>query len=337
MYKTTALTGLLGLILATAVGAAEAPPGKPVTVNPQKVPDNAAKAGKASAAEMEGDPRSRHEKRGDEYLDQGLFNEAINAFDIAIAHNPKADTAYVKKGIALYSSGRPEEAVPLMDKAMKVTRRGKTWTWWPLYHKGVAQAMSDDLKGALKSFNASIKRNPSHENYQGRARTYAQLEKLDKAVADARAALRHKPDDYLLSSFVSRLERQLDTQQKSKAFLKEMAARKGAQTTRSGLIYFELKEGDGKKPAAGDTVKAHYHGTLMEGKVFDSSVNRGEPLSFPLTRVIPCWTEGLQKMRVGGKARLICPAKLAYGERGVGSLIQPGAALQFEMELLGIE
>ena len=92
----------------------------------------------------------------------------------------------------------------------------------------------------------------------------------------------------------------------------------------------------GAQPAATDTVKVHYRGTLTDGKEFDSSYKRGEPAEFPLNRVIPCWTEGVQKMKVGGKAKLTCPPAIAYGERGAGGVIPPNATLQFEIELLEI-
>jgi FKBP-type peptidyl-prolyl cis-trans isomerase len=120
-------------------------------------------------------------------------------------------------------------------------------------------------------------------------------------------------------------------------FLAAQAKEKGAVKTDSGLIYFEVKPGTGESPKATDTVKVHYHGTLRDGTVFDSSVDRGEPATFPLNRVIACWTEGVQKMKVGGKAKLICPAPIAYGDRGAPPKIMPGAALVFEVELLGIE
>ena len=123
----------------------------------------------------------------------------------------------------------------------------------------------------------------------------------------------------------------------SAKFLDKMAKSKGAEVTESGLIYIEIEPGTGASPAATDTVQVHYHGTLRDGTVFDSSVDRGEPISFPLNGVIPCWTEGLQLMKVGGKARLICPADIAYGERGAGAKIKPGAALNFEVTLIAIE
>lgn len=122
----------------------------------------------------------------------------------------------------------------------------------------------------------------------------------------------------------------------SEDFLKKMAKEKGAVKTDSGLIFVKLKDGKGESPKPTDTVKAHYHGTLRDGKVFDSSVERGAPATFPLNRVIPCWTEGLQKMKVGGKAKLVCPSSIAYGDHGQPPKIKPGATLVFEVELLEI-
>ena len=107
-------------------------------------------------------------------------------------------------------------------------------------------------------------------------------------------------------------------------------------TTASGLVYESLKEGTGDAPKATDTVKAHYKGTLLDGKEFDSSYKRGEPTEFPLNRVIPCWTEGVQRMKPGGKAKLTCPPAIAYGERGAGGVIPPNATLHFEIELLAV-
>jgi len=107
-------------------------------------------------------------------------------------------------------------------------------------------------------------------------------------------------------------------------------------TTASGLIYESLKDGSGAAPKATDTVKVHYRGTFPDGKEFDSSYKRGEPTEFPLNRVIACWTEGVQRMKVGGKARLTCPPAIAYGARGAGAVIPPNATLHFEIELLAV-
>ena len=110
----------------------------------------------------------------------------------------------------------------------------------------------------------------------------------------------------------------------------------GAQVTKSGLVYRSLKDGTGASPAATDRVKVHYKGTFPDGKEFDSSYKRNEPTEFPLNGVIPCWTEGVQLMKTGGKAKLTCPSAIAYGQRGAGGVIPPNATLVFEVELLAI-
>jgi FKBP-type peptidyl-prolyl cis-trans isomerase FkpA len=123
---------------------------------------------------------------------------------------------------------------------------------------------------------------------------------------------------------------------KASAFVDEAVKEAGAVKTASGMVYIEQKKGTGASPKATDTVKVHYKGTLVDGKVFDSSYDRGQPAQFPLNGVIPCWTEGVQKMAIGGKAKLICPPGIAYGERGSPPVIPPGATLVFEVELLEV-
>lgn len=120
------------------------------------------------------------------------------------------------------------------------------------------------------------------------------------------------------------------------AFLAKSAAEPGVKKTASGALVKEMKAGTGATPKATDTVKVHYHGTLPDGTVFDSSVQRGQPATFPLNGVIKCWTEGVQEIKVGGKARLVCPSDIAYGDRGSPPKIKPGATLVFEVELLEI-
>jgi len=115
------------------------------------------------------------------------------------------------------------------------------------------------------------------------------------------------------------------------------AAEKGAVKTDSGMVYQSLAEGKGASPKATDIVQVHYKGTFPDGKEFDSSYKRGQPTEFPLNRVIKCWTEGVQRMKVGGKAKLTCPPSLAYGEKGAGGVIPPNATLQFEVELISIK
>lgn len=118
--------------------------------------------------------------------------------------------------------------------------------------------------------------------------------------------------------------------------LQASAAEPKETKTASGIVITTLKEGTGAGPKSSDTVKVHYRGTLVNGKEFDSSYGRGQPSTFPLNRVIPCWTEGLQTMKIGGKAKLLCPPNLAYGSRGIPGTIPADATLIFEVELLEI-
>jgi FKBP-type peptidyl-prolyl cis-trans isomerase len=120
------------------------------------------------------------------------------------------------------------------------------------------------------------------------------------------------------------------------AYATKAAAEKGATKTASGIVITQLTPGTGASPTATDEVKVHYEGKLIDGTVFDSSIKRGEPATFPLNGVIPCWTEALQTMKVGGKARIVCPSDVAYGDRGQPPQIRSGATLVFEVQLLDI-
>ncbi|HTC88900.1 MAG TPA: FKBP-type peptidyl-prolyl cis-trans isomerase [Bryobacteraceae bacterium] len=122
----------------------------------------------------------------------------------------------------------------------------------------------------------------------------------------------------------------------SNAYLAKAATEPGAIKTESGLIYTDLRPGSGASPKASDSVKVNYRGTLIDGTEFDSSYQRNQPAQFPLSGVIHCWTEGVQKMKVGGKARLVCPSEIAYGDKGHPPVIPGGATLIFEIELLEI-
>lgn len=128
-----------------------------------------------------------------------------------------------------------------------------------------------------------------------------------------------------------------DTANDPKAALDKAASEPGAIKTPSGLVYRELTPGSGESPKATDVVKVNYRGTLPNGTEFDSSYKRNQPTEFGLNQVIPCWTEGVQRMKVGGKSKLTCPANLAYGEQGSPPTIPGGATLIFEIELLAIQ
>ncbi len=141
-----------------------------------------------------------------------------------------------------------------------------------------------------------------------------------------------------LQTFVLRRRerRTAKEREKAQAFVAAEAAEPGAVTFDSGLIMRVTDEGSGAKPTPEDTVKVHYHGTLRDGTVFDSSVERRDPATFPLNRVIPCWQEAISNLSVGAKARIVCPPGIAYGDRGAPPQIPPGAALAFDVELLEI-
>jgi FKBP-type peptidyl-prolyl cis-trans isomerase FkpA len=171
--------------------------------------------------------------------------------------------------------------------------------------------------------------------------TPAELDIVKKAMTDAAA---HKPavDIETYGPKIRPLEeaRGARAAEKEKAvsaaYLVKAAAMPGAIKSDSGMIYKELTLGTGDSPKSTDTVKVNYKGTLTDGTTFDSSYARNEPAEFPLNKVIPCWTEGVQKMKVGGKAQLVCPSSIAYGDAGHPPTIPGGATLVFEVELLSI-
>ncbi len=169
----------------------------------------------------------------------------------------------------------------------------------------------------------------------------AELELLQRALADASAgqpALDVNQWAPRLQAFAQARSARVAERQKvaAKAYLAKVAAEPGALKTESGLIYMDLQPGTGASPKASDSVKVNYRGTLIDGTEFDSSYKRNQPAQFPLSGVIRCWTEGVQKMKVGGKARLVCPSEIAYGDNGHPPAIPGGATLIFEIELLEI-
>ncbi len=169
-----------------------------------------------------------------------------------------------------------------------------------------------------------------------------ELQSVEQGLADGVLGKEPKVDlqEYMKSIQELAQERSAAASKMERAqgaeFLAKAAAEPGAVKTDSGLVYKIEKEGTGPSPAATDTVKVNYKGTLRDGTVFDSSYDRGQPATFPLNQVIPCWTEGVQHLKVGGKAKLVCPPDLAYGDRPAGK-IPPGSTLIFEVELLDIE
>jgi FKBP-type peptidyl-prolyl cis-trans isomerase len=168
---------------------------------------------------------------------------------------------------------------------------------------------------------------------------------IKDGMAGRETKIERKEISGVMEAFQKEVQQAQDEQKKSqggrntkegKAFLTENAKKKTVKTTASGLQYEVIQDGDGETPKSTDTVRTHYKGTLIDGTVFDSSYDRGEPAEFPVTGVIKGWVEALQLMKVGSKWKLYVPSELAYGERGAGDKIGPGAVLIFEIELLGI-
>ncbi len=170
----------------------------------------------------------------------------------------------------------------------------------------------------------------------------AELEATKRGLADAAAG---KPPQVDLQTYGPKIQALLQARaagragaekEKGKPFLESAAKEQGAQRTPTGLIIKTTQPGKGESPKATDTVRVHYRGTLIDGTEFDSSIKRGQPAEFQLSGVVPCWTEGVQKMQVGEKARLVCPSEIAYGDQGSPPTIPGGATLVFEIELLDI-
>lgn len=198
-------------------------------------------------------------------------------------------------------------------------------------HSTASATLSSEDDKALYALGVAVSQNITSFDF-----TAAELDKVKLGFTDGALGKTPQVD---VQTYIPKL-REMQTTRiagAAKTALDKAATEPGAKKTESGLVIKTVSEGTGPSPAATDTVKVHYHGTLPNGKVFDSSVQRGEPATFPLNGVIPCWTEGVQLMKVGGKSRLVCPAAIAYGDRGAPPDIGPGATLIFDVELLGIE
>lgn len=204
--------------------------------------------------------------------------------------------------------------------------------------KATAGAPASEADRTLYALGLVISR-----NLAGFHLTAAELAVVEKGVADGVLGRTPKVDletyGPKLNEFAkSRLAAQAAAEKKAgAAFLAKAAAEPGAKKEPTGFVYRETKAGAGATPRPTDKVKVHYKGTLTDGTVFDSSIERGQPVTFPLNGVIPCWTQGLQLMKEGGSARLVCPSDLAYGDEGRPPRIKGGATLVFDVQLLSIE
>ncbi|MCU0241346.1 MAG: FKBP-type peptidyl-prolyl cis-trans isomerase [Vicinamibacteria bacterium] len=182
------------------------------------------------------------------------------------------------------------------------------------------------------------------EKTKGLLLSPAEIEILQAAMADAIAGRKLEVDpqtmgEKVIPPFVAArsAKAMVEEKERAKTYREKAAKEPGAVMMTSGLVIQTLTEGKGLSPKAQDTVRVHYQGTFVDGKEFDSSIKRGQPVEFKLAEVIPCWGEGVQQMKVGGKARLVCPSDIAYGDQGRPPVIPGGATLVFEVELLAIK
>ncbi|MCA2977920.1 MAG: FKBP-type peptidyl-prolyl cis-trans isomerase [Myxococcaceae bacterium] len=212
--------------------------------------------------------------------------------------------------------------------------------------KPAALPTGDELNKTLYAFGVLIAKNTP---VGMSAMDDEQLAELKKGLFDAalkkELAVNAQEFDAKVGQFLKQRQDVFNARQKELAvkerakgaeYAAKQAAETGAQKSQSGLVYFETQAGTGDQPTSMDTVKVHYRGTLMDGTEFDSSFKRNQPAEFPLGGVIPCWTEGVQKMKVGGKAKLICPPDIAYGDAAQPT-IPAGSTLTFEVELLEVK
>jgi FKBP-type peptidyl-prolyl cis-trans isomerase len=204
--------------------------------------------------------------------------------------------------------------------------------------KAVAGAPASEADKTLYALGLVISR-----NLTGFKLSAAELAVVEKGLSDGVLGKTPKVDldtygPKLNDLAKSRMAAQASVEKKAgAAFLEKEAAQPGAKKQPTGFLYKETKAGTGATPKPTDKVKVHYRGTLTDGTVFDSSIDRNEPVTFPLNGVIPCWTQGVQLMKEGGSARLVCPSDLAYGDEGRPPRIKGGATLVFDVQLLSIE
>ena len=243
-------------------------------------------------------------------------------------------------GAALAFSGCPSDSKPDANPPAPTTAVTPVNPTMPTPPPPPPPLTAEEKQKALYAFGALIA-----ERTPVKAAEFNETD-LAEVVRGMKDAAANKELEIKMEEYGPKVEQLLNEKQAAKAegekkkgteFAAKMAKEKGAKKTASGLIFIETAAGTGKAPVATDTVSVHYKGTLIDGTEFDSSYKRGQPTEFPLNGVIKCWTEGVAMMKTGGKAKLVCPSDIAYGDRGAGANIPGGATLVFEVELIAIK
>lgn len=240
---------------------------------------------------------------------------AVSAFSTVNAQQGKSETKAAEPEVKKAEAAPADAANVPMDKVSYFIGRN-------FGQQFASQNIAIDIAALTEGIKSSVEGSKPKYTEQELMAAMGAFENMMQARAQAEQS--------------ARMANAGKAKEEGKKFLEENGKKKGITTTKSGLQYEILKAGDGPKPVASDRVNVHYHGTLISGKVFDSSVERGQPITFGVQEVIPGWTEALQLMPTGSKWRIYLPSDIAYGERGAGDDIGPGETLIFDVELLGI-
>jgi FKBP-type peptidyl-prolyl cis-trans isomerase len=265
-------------------------------------------------------------------IDAGELDLAMGVIKMAIDEGGEIQVCYVQLARLYLLAGKAPEAVQALDAALAIQESDpeapKDW----FRFMAMAQRGIGDFDESLKYYKMALLVDPSASLYAERGTLYSMLRRFDDAARDLRSARKLVPDNESYQASA----KALDERHASMLFLDKLRAMDGATNTPMKVVYIVERLGTGPKPASDSTVTVHYHGTLRDGTVVDSSIDRGRPATMPLNKVIPCWSWALESVGVGSKLRVGCPPEQAYGWKGSGP-IPPGAALHYEMELLAIE
>jgi len=321
----------LGLIAVIAVFAARPAAAQSDAESSAAIDDLVELMQEFDADRRASDPSYRLMLEANDLFESGQFAEAAATYGESLDAadgNDQVNSIRARQGYALVLNQQPREGLEALDRAV-ADSIGMGNVAWVQLARGMGLAMLGDLPAAVTALTTSIDRareNPMAYQYRGMA--YYRLQRYEEALGDFREIQRLVTGNEQVDQTVGLLTEYVA----SNNYLQTMAERENAIELPSGIVYVEQRAGSGRAPRASDQVQVRYRGSLRDGSEFDSGTFTTE-----LDQVIPCWTEGVQQMRVGGLAELGCPAATAYGEAGAPGVIPGGAALVFEIELLGIE